>query len=290
LVNAVQTSLHGFDDVYLARFNPSYTGLDFSTYLGHSGFDGGARLGTDAQRRIHVAAWCVGTGGLPLIHAHRGPQPLGQLQDAWLMRLQPDGAAIQYATHVGGVPYGINDLGFAVGHDGTVVLGSWTASPNWPHVGVAPVGGGPSDAGITVFAPDVLPSYGTGTPGTDGFVPCLSGGGVSSPGNTIRLQVFHGLAPGIGVLGFGTGAASLPLFGGSLWITPPFATVTMLLTGPPAVWPWPNGGGGYATFDLAIPPNPLLSGSSLFVQGAFVDGGAPGGGISLTNAVNATIQ
>ncbi len=285
LVNAVRTTPA---PLYVARFNPFYTGLDYSTYLGHSGPVSPPRLGSDTRRRTHVAAQCSGPFDLPLVNALRGGPPSGY-DDGLLVRLSPSGGQVEFSTYVSGVPASCNEMNLAVGLDGTIVLASGERGDTWFHLGATlPTPAGPStDACVLVLSPDVLPSYGTGSLGA-GFTPYLSGGGVSAPGKTIRLQVFHGLGGSIGALAFGSGPFAAPLFGGTLWITPPWATVTVLLGGSPANYYWPYGA-GYASLDLAIPPVPALSGTPLFVQGAFVDPWAVAS-LSLTNAVNASIQ
>lgn len=122
---------------------------------------------------------------------------------------------------------------------------------------------------------------GAGKAGTGGFVPALAVSGFPLLGATTTLLVTNGIggAPGFVLAGF-SGSASIPLFGGTLWIQPPLLPLAVTLGGAPGT---PQAGS--VSVPLTIPSNPGLIGLRLDFQGMFLDMGAPAFPVSLTNGL-----
>jgi hypothetical protein len=117
--------------------------------------------------------------------------------------------------------------------------------------------------GIDVVAyGGLFANYGTGTPGTGGLVPRLSGSGVPTIATTVSIDVAQGAPGAPGVLALGFAPAAVPLFGGTLLVTP-LATVFHVL--PPA---------GTFALPLTIGNNPAYLGIDVFAQALYLDGGA----------------
>jgi hypothetical protein len=124
--------------------------------------------------------------------------------------------------------------------------------------------------------------YGDGLAGSGGFVPTLSATGCPVPGASLDLHVAAALGGGIGVMALGTDPAAVPLFGGTLLVTPVVFS-TILLAGAPFA-----PGEGHVASPLILPANPAISGLSICGQAAILDPGAVQG-ISLSPALRIVI-
>jgi hypothetical protein len=130
LLNALQSQLQGFTDVFVAKFN-SAGALLFSTYMGGSGVDVGNAIALDSSGAIYVAGYTYSTdfpvtaGALQLTNAGAC--------DAFLFKLSPAGDALLYATYLGGSGADTAS-GAALDSSGNVYLGGWTLSSNFPVV------------------------------------------------------------------------------------------------------------------------------------------------------------
>lgn len=107
--------------------------------------------------------------------------------------------------------------------------------------------------------------YGDGLAGAGAFVPTLTATNCPIPGAVIDLHVASGLGGSVGVIGLGTSPAAIPLLGGTLLVMP-VTLSTLLLDGAP----W-AAGEGHGTVPLLLPPNPALSGLSVYGQAAVFD-------------------
>lgn len=124
--------------------------------------------------------------------------------------------------------------------------------------------------------------YGDGLAGSGGFVPTLSATGCPVPGASLDLHVAAALGGGIGVLALGTDPAAVPLFGGTLLVTP-IVSSTILLAGAPFA-----AGEGHVAAPLVLPANPAITGLSIHGQAAVLDPGAVQG-IALTPGLRIVI-
>ncbi|MBM3984538.1 MAG: hypothetical protein FJ296_02415, partial [Planctomycetes bacterium] len=126
--------------------------------------------------------------------------------------------------------------------------------------------------------PTAFTPYGTGTPGTGGQTPVLSGSGTASPGGTVTLAVANAKANATGALFVGVAQASIPFAGGTFLVASPFIQVA-LGTGP----------AGTAVAAGAIPADANMFGIEVFQQYWCLDAGAAQGKAG-SNGLKFTIQ
>lgn len=102
--------------------------LQYSTFLGGNGTDNASSVAVDAAGNAYVTGWTLSTNfpGPSALQAAKGAQ-----QEAFVLKLNPAGNALLYATWLGG---GGNDVGsrIAVDTSGNAVILGTTASTNFP--------------------------------------------------------------------------------------------------------------------------------------------------------------
>jgi len=130
-------------------------------------------------------------------------------------------------------------------------------------------------------------NYGTGRPGTGGFVPHVQGfGGAPRAGNDgFGWQISNGRGSAIGMLVFSRVQLNVPLFGGTLLVHPGnafSAKLPFLLNGAPGV-----GGAGSRVVLLPVPTD-LFVGETWYQQAFIVDAGAGAAGIAMTEGLTIT--
>ncbi|TAJ16845.1 MAG: hypothetical protein EPO68_10405 [Planctomycetota bacterium] len=128
----------------------------------------------------------------------------------------------------------------------------------------------------------VFAKYGAGLAGTLNFTPQLGGSGCASTTTPFSLLVGDARGGSPGILALGTGAAAVPLFGGTLLVNPIAFTFGFVTTGAPGV-----GGAGTYLFPLNI-TDPAIVGVPFWSQAGILDPNAVQG-ISLTNGLKIVI-
>jgi hypothetical protein len=93
----------GTTDAYIARFNPSGTGLVFATYLGGSGQDRGYTVEFDTSGNIYVVG-VTNSPNFPLANPLQ-PQYGGGIWDGFVTKLNPSASALIFSTYLGGSAY-----------------------------------------------------------------------------------------------------------------------------------------------------------------------------------------
>jgi uncharacterized protein (TIGR03437 family) len=116
--NAIQPSLKGGQDGFITRLRNDGSALDFSTYLGGAGFDGVTAIAIDPAGALYVTG---GTTSLdfPVVSAvqsTRGGNPAFPNTDAFVTKMNSNGAAVIYSTYLGG---GGSDNGNGIAVDGS---------------------------------------------------------------------------------------------------------------------------------------------------------------------------
>jgi hypothetical protein len=106
--------------------------LQFSTFLGGSSLDYVTGLAVDSVGRVTVAGW-TDSANFPTLNAFRAR---GGGVDAFVVRYNAAGTAIDFATYLGGSG---DDRAFAVAVDGSgqAVLAGYTTSSNFPVLAAA---------------------------------------------------------------------------------------------------------------------------------------------------------
>src|SRR5262245_21536278 len=142
----------GTTDGYVAKLSPSGGSLDYATYLGGTGDDRGWALTVDAAGSVYVTGE-TGSTAFPVTAGAAQGTYGGGTTDAYLARLNPAGAALTYATYLGGSG---QDTGRGVTTDpaGNAYLAGGTSSANFPTSAGAvqgTYGGGSFDMFVTAL-------------------------------------------------------------------------------------------------------------------------------------------
>jgi uncharacterized protein (TIGR03437 family) len=125
-----------FGDAFVAKFSPTGT-LVYCTYLGGSDDDLAAALAIDASGNAYVAGatrstdFPVTAGAIQSKFGGASEDPFMKTGDAFVVKLNPAGSQILYATYLGG---SMNDmaLGIATDASGNVAVVGATLSTNFP--------------------------------------------------------------------------------------------------------------------------------------------------------------
>ncbi len=126
---AVQSSIHGLFDLFVAKLNPTGSSLVYATYLGGSKHDFSRFLTVDASGAAYVVGYTQSpdfptTAGAFSRSYHGG-------SDAFVVKLNPDGTSLVYATYLGGSGY---EDGWALAVDaaGAAYVTGLTQSADFP--------------------------------------------------------------------------------------------------------------------------------------------------------------
>jgi hypothetical protein len=119
-------------DAFVTKISPDGSALVYSTYLNGNGFDVGRGIAVDSRGNAYVTGF-TGSTNFPTVNAVQavfGGGDFGDF-DAFVVKLNPMGSALQYSTFLGGKG---NDGGYGIAVDGTgnaYVVGR-TGSPDFP--------------------------------------------------------------------------------------------------------------------------------------------------------------
>ena len=130
-VNAVQPTIAGFGDAFVARLSAAGDTLLYATYLGGSGGDRGTSIAVDRSGHAFVTG-STGSTDFPTVNAFQ-PENGGidVLLDAFVTKVSPSGSALIYSTYLGG---GEPDsaTGIAVNGRGQAYVTGVTGSGDFP--------------------------------------------------------------------------------------------------------------------------------------------------------------
>ena len=98
ILNAVQSTLAGLEDVFVTKLTPAGDALVFSTFLGGARSDGAFGVAVDPTGTIHVAGVAL-SANFPVVNPLQA-EVRGE-GDAFLARFSPAGALL-YSTYLGG--------------------------------------------------------------------------------------------------------------------------------------------------------------------------------------------
>jgi hypothetical protein len=184
-----QPSFGGFEDAFVAKFNPALTELIQSTYLGGSGGDPARSIAIGSDGNIYVAG---GTTSTNFPGTAEGAQPnKGAGEDVFVARLNPSLTALVRSTYLGGS--GTDSArSIAIDSAGNVYVAGGTQSADFPGTEEGAqdsFGGGSGDAFVARLNPaltDLVQSTYLGGSGYEGtaLIAISSGGGVYAAGYT----------------------------------------------------------------------------------------------------------
>jgi hypothetical protein len=139
--------------------------LDLSTYLGGAGTDTAAAVSVDAAGNILVCGM-TSSANLPVTAAAQAS--LAGASDAFIVKLDPTGQSIVFATYLGG---GGEESCRGIGADaaGNVYVAGWTTSVSFPTVAALQpgFGGGADDGFVARFSPAGALQWATYLGGSD---------------------------------------------------------------------------------------------------------------------------
>ncbi len=127
-LNAIQGSLVGVDNAFVAKINATGSALVYSTYLGGSGYDGGTGIAVDSSGNAYVAGFTQSTN-FPTLNPIQGN--LGGTEDAFVTKINAAGNALVYSTYLGGSGADVG-AGIAVDSLGDAFITGFTQSNNFP--------------------------------------------------------------------------------------------------------------------------------------------------------------
>ncbi|MFQ5480130.1 MAG: SBBP repeat-containing protein, partial [Thermodesulfobacteriota bacterium] len=150
LMNPMQGTNGGGNDVFITKVNPAGSALVYSTYLGGNGLDDGQGIAVDASGNAYVAGNTRSTD-FPLATPIQGVLRGGI--DAFVTKINPAGSALVYSTYLGGS--GIdNGHGIAVDASGNAYVTGHTLSTDFPLTSpIQGINGGGGDAFVTNINP-----------------------------------------------------------------------------------------------------------------------------------------
>ncbi len=129
---AFDTSYNGgqWGDVFVVRLNANGTALEYATFLGGSDNDGGT-IAVDVDGRVYVAGTTQSSNFPTTLGAFDTTYNGGQYGDAFVVRLNATGSALEYATFLGGSGTD-NGYGIALGADALAYVTGSTWSSDFP--------------------------------------------------------------------------------------------------------------------------------------------------------------
>src|SRR5262249_11497377 len=133
--------------------------LNYSTYVGGSGIDGGYGIAVDSTGNVYVAG-ITQSPDFPTV-AGQQPQNAGDY-DVFVSKIRPNGT-LPYSTYLGGAAYD-GATAIAIDGSGNAYVAGQTASANFPVTAAAAqaqFGGGISDAFVAKLSATGALSFAT---------------------------------------------------------------------------------------------------------------------------------
>jgi len=126
-LNPIQTTNHGYYDVFVTKLSSSGNSLVYSTYLGESDNDGGNSIAVDGSGSAYVTGQTFSTD-FPTLNPYQTYQ--GDY-DLFVTKLSSSGNSLVYSTYLGGNgdDYGVS---IAVDGSGSAYVTGHTNSTNFP--------------------------------------------------------------------------------------------------------------------------------------------------------------
>lgn len=156
IAGAFQSTLHGLDDAFVSKLNPTGSALVYSTYLGGNSYDQGNGIAVDASGNAYVTGYSY-SSFFPTTHGALQTKWRGGF-DAFVSKLNASGSALIYSTYLGG---GADDFGYGIALDssGNAYVTGKSYSSNFPTTAgsfqatLSGAGGGFADAFVAKLNP-----------------------------------------------------------------------------------------------------------------------------------------
>ncbi|HJT23085.1 MAG TPA: SBBP repeat-containing protein, partial [bacterium] len=127
----LQTANAGQTEVFVAKLNPTGTGLSYSTYLGGNGADFGQAIAIDSSGDAYVGGYTNSTTFPTTAGAFQTALSGGINYDGFVAKINPTATSLLYSTYLGGTN---NDYlyGIAVNSSGNAFVTGSTTSVGFP--------------------------------------------------------------------------------------------------------------------------------------------------------------
>ncbi|MDQ2711696.1 MAG: SBBP repeat-containing protein [Acidobacteriota bacterium] len=156
--NAIQDSLKGQANGFVARLDPSGSQLVFSTYLGGSRYDSPSDIAIDRESNVYVDGF-TGSLDFPVTNGafqsgcDKGAFPGSCIGDAFVTKMDARGSRLIYSTYLGGSGRD-SAAGLAVDFTGAAYVAGQTGSANFPVIDAfQPALAGKANGFITKLSP-----------------------------------------------------------------------------------------------------------------------------------------
>jgi len=178
MASPLQGSLNGSTNAFVTKLTPAGNGLVYSTYLGGGGdVDQGNAIAVDPSGAAYVTG-ATNSRDFPLANALQ-PAYLGTIENAFVSKINPAGAALVYSTYLGG---GGDDVGLGIAADaaGAAYVTGQTSSTNFPTTNALQAKpGSATDAFVSKLTPNgAALAYST-----------YLGGGGADAGNAVAVDI-----------------------------------------------------------------------------------------------------
>jgi hypothetical protein len=166
ITGAFQSVLHGYNDAFVSKLNPTGSALIYSTYLGGSSYDEANGIAVDTSGNAYVTGFTYSANFPASQHTFQTTWSGGF--DAFVSKLNASGSTLLYSTYLGGSG---DDYGYAIAVDASnsAYVAGRTYSSDFPTTAGAfqttlggPSGGGHDDAFVVKLnASGTAPVYST---------------------------------------------------------------------------------------------------------------------------------
>ncbi|HET9407908.1 MAG TPA: SBBP repeat-containing protein [Candidatus Sulfotelmatobacter sp.] len=129
-VHAIQSTLRGSENAFVAKINAAGNALIYSTYLGGNSFDRGMGVAVDSLGNVYVTGETDSTD-FPLQNALQ-PKFSGGANDAFVTKINPSGSSLIYSTYLGGSNGDNFGNGIAADSSGNAYVAGFTNTADFP--------------------------------------------------------------------------------------------------------------------------------------------------------------
>jgi hypothetical protein len=132
-------------DAFITKLNPAGSALIYSTYLNGDRFEVGRAIAVDPTGSAYVTG-ITSSADFPMLDPFQASRGGGKY-DAFVVKLNPSGSALAYASYLGGAG---DDGGYSIAVDnaGNAYVTGYTISPDFPLWHPLNRGTGPSNRGF----------------------------------------------------------------------------------------------------------------------------------------------
>jgi len=129
-VHAYDESFNGDHDVYVTKLSSEGNTLEYSTYLGGTGLEGGLAIAVDNNRCAYVTG-CTDSSDYPTVNAY--DESFNGDYDVFVTKITSMGSSLANSTFLGGNKFDFGH-GISVNESGCAYVFGYTRSPDFPVV------------------------------------------------------------------------------------------------------------------------------------------------------------